>query len=344
MRQSSIDALIRKYKKIKTEKKAAERAKRDEKKKKQHHDEIIMRRAERAKAHRAVVMYQLHLKRRKRAWTKENNKVRRRRINHRYYIRHIKRPKIRRRLHKGDEQGRFIIFFTRNRMYYETYAWYIWKLSCIDAFKKLVKENNEKVICKKFFENSKAKDGENPVQYEILIKKKINPETEENESVFRDDYGAAVSVRTDDPEWIIIEKEPWYIEEDFYVYGYHPKFDRKTAGWIIDNIVKEYSENRGLCRVFVWKAYVFFENDSDFTFAMARSYSEAMRFYNILYERTAGYENVFFTGSLYRGAAGRWVERIMEKTGWKADTINRCRAIMQYCHFPEESQTLSQKD
>lgn len=327
MQEKTIRKLVAKYKKIKAEKKAAEREARIAKKKAIRRDEVMKRRSERAKEHRRVVMYYLHLKRLHKSREKAYNKIRRRRAQHKYYIRHIKRPYIRRRLHHGDELGRFIIFFAKNRQYDHIYAWYQWRFGALEKFDKMVEQNHAESICPAIFETKKKCEAKKSSHYEILVKKKIDPNTEINELTIRDAFGSPIVVKTDDPEWVILKKEPWYIEETFYLYGYHPIFERKEAGWIIDNIIKKYAQENYLCRIFMWKSYVFFENDSDFTFLLAKSSSEANRLYNILFDRLNECEDIYFTGSLSRASSHDWVEKMKKKTGWKEETIRGCTPV-----------------
>ena len=324
--------MVAKYKRIQAEKKAEEKAIRDAKRiakqKAERRNATLAKFAAKRKEKRKIIMYETHLRRERMAMKKRNTKMRRKRINHRYYIRHHKRPYIRRRLHKGDELGRFMIYFTKNKEYYRTYGWYHWKFGSMEKYNKLVSENHENTICPVLYEGRRKKSGEEPVRYEILIKKKIDPEVESNESVFRDDMGASITVKTDDPHWKILSKNEWYFEETFYLFGYHPKYDRKTAKFIIDNVIMKYVEEYTMCRIFIWKSYLFIENDDDFTFLLTKDSSESIRLYNILYDRLSGIKNLYFTGDLSRGSVQTWVDKMIEKTGWEEGMIRRCTPIV----------------
>lgn len=328
MKPERIQAIVAIYKRKQLEKKAEEKALRDAKKKKERHEAVIAKQAQKRKEKRKLLMEKLHIKYLKKKWKKHNTKMRRKRINHRYYIRHRKRPFIRRRLHKGDEQGRFIIYFVKNKEYNKTYAWYAWKFGSMEKFNKLVAANHERSICPRLYESRTKRSGEQPVKYEILIKQKIDPSVETNESLFRDELGASITVKTDDPEWRILAKDDWYIEENFYLYGYHPKYDRKDAKFIIDNVIMKYVEEYSICRIFIWKSYLFIENDDDFTFVLTKASDEAVRLYNILYDRLSQIENLYFTGTLSKGSIPTWVDKMMEKTGWEEKTVKNCKPII----------------
>jgi len=328
LKSERIQALVGIYRRKQNEKKAEEKALKDAKKKQERREAALAKRVQKRREKRKIEMQEFHLKRLHYNWEKENKKKRRKRINHRYYIRHHRRPFVRRRIHKGDEQGRFIIFFTKNKEYDKTFAWYIWKFGSVEKYNKLVEMNHKNTICPMFYEKRTIKSGEQPVKYEILLKKKIDPELEDNESVFRNDLGESVTVKTDDPQWRIIAKDDWYIEELFYLYGYHPKYDRKDAKFIIDNVIMKYIEKHSICRIFVWKSYLFIENDDDFTFVLTKAPSEATRLYNILYDRLSEIENLYFTGNLSKGSVHNWIEKMAEKTGWTEETIKKCKPIV----------------
>ena len=57
--------------------------------------------------------------------------------------------------------------------------------------------------------------------------------------MLRNEFGKFVNYRTESNDWTIIEKQPHDIEETFWVYGYHPRLQRKNYEWIMDNIVLE---------------------------------------------------------------------------------------------------------
>lgn len=328
MKPERIQILAAIYKRKKAEKKAEEKALRNAKKKMERRDASIARRAQKRKEKREILKKELHIKRLHKNWKKAYTKQRRKRINHRYYIRHIRRPFVRRRLHRGDEQGRFIIYFTKNKQYYKTYGWFIWKFGSLEKYNKLVAENHENSICPRLYESRTKKNGEEPIKYEIIVKQKIDPSNDTNETLFRDEIGSSVTVKTDNPEWKIIAKENWYIEEDFYLFGYHPKYDRKDTRFIMDNVIMKYVEENMICRIFIWKSYLFIENDDDFTFVLTKAPEEAIRLYNILYNRLSQIENLYFTGTLSKGSIPTWVDKMAEKTGWQVKTIKNCKPIL----------------
>lgn len=328
MDEERIQALVAKYKAIKARKRklATEerRAKRREEEKKENLDKAMRGRSLRAKEYRKIIKYRLHVERTKKNRKRANRKLRRKRINHRYYIRHVKRPRIRRRIHKGDELGRFVIFFTKNQQRYSTYAWYDWKLPCFKAYKELIEKNREDMVCPIVYGANATKKNARIDKYEILIKKKVDPEKENNESTFRDEFGSSVTIKTDDPEWLIISKDVWYVEEDFYLYGYHPKYDRKNAKWVIDNVIMKNVSDYNMCAIFMWKRYLIFDNDNDFTFLVTKSNSETVRLYNILYDRFNDVEGLYFMGNIAKSSVRKWLDKIQEKTGWSEHTVKSC--------------------
>lgn len=327
MEDWKIKALASKYLKIKAEKKAAEKAdrkaKRKAEKKAASRERMLIANKAKRKEKRKILFYQLSEKRKERARQRHRTKVRRRRAQHRYYIRHVKRPRIRRRLHRGDEMGSFVIFLAKNKKQIKKVANFKWKFNAVQRFNGWVEDNHNKTIFPVQYENETPNYSGVKVEYEILIKKRIDSKNENNETVFRDEMGINTIVKTDNPQWLIISKEQWFIEEDFYLFGYHPKRDRKTAEWTIEHVIHKNLKENNLCRIFLWHNYVFFENDSDFTFAVLKSSREAIRLYNILYDRLKDCENIFFTGTLTLLSSKTWVEKMKDKTGWDERTVRR---------------------
>ena len=90
-------------------------------------------------------------------------------------------------------------------------------------FKTMVEENKSVIFPIKF-NNNKTEIIES--SYEIMIIK-ARDKTESRETKVMDEYGKFVNYATNDDDWIIYDMSPYYIEETFWVYGYHPRLQRK---------------------------------------------------------------------------------------------------------------------
>lgn len=323
-RSEWLERRIAKEKIIMAERKKAEREaakeKRAAEKKAKHEREVFLRRIQRSKERRKItanVWVKKYIKKTDKE-KKRQQTLKRKRAQHRYYVKHHRSPRIRHRLRKGDELGYYILFFTRNKKQGKTINRFWWKNSGLEAMDEMVKKNHEEVICPVCYERRGRWKKLNPVQYEIILKKKIDPERESNIRDFRDDMGIAVSVETSNPGWLIIAKEDWYIEEKFYVFG---QDKRKDAKWIIKNMIKQKTKEYGFCRIYVFGCYLILEDYNDFNFVITKNDEESVRLYNILERILSEEEGVLFTGSVAERHTDEFVERIMDKTGWSEENV-----------------------
>ena len=74
---------------------------------------------------------------------------------------------------------------------------------------------------------------ENSIDEYILIEKN----EDKTSTLLRNEYGKFVEQTTNKNGWIIIDKFRYKREEEFWVYGYNSRNDRKTFLWIYNNLV-----------------------------------------------------------------------------------------------------------
>lgn len=191
--------------------------------------------------------------------------------------------------------------------------------SCVE---KLLKASKEVVFPKKIVKkNGIAEDylGE----YLILERRKSDETT-----LLRNEFGKLVEHKTNTENWVILDKFRYNTEETFWVYGYDPKYNRKTFMWVYENIVTNIIHKYDIKRVFVYANKVIIKNDSSgMDLIICKSKSEAIRFYNMLESKTrqAGISQVFYGGA-YGGSNKRTsalVKEICEYTGWDRDKVVR---------------------
>ena len=198
-----------------------------------------------------------------------------------------------------------------------------------DAYAKkeeLLAQNETVVFPRKtvvnFKQNTKAYSGKT----EYLILKK-NTEGEEPTKL-RNDYGTLVDHIVSSDKWIICDKFPCLEEETFWVYGYNNHNDRKTAEWILNNLVINEIEARGdVILIYLYNNKVIFKyDDEDFEFMICKNISDAIRFYNFLEERTKKIKMVVMAGATDgRTKRGKeTLDNIVKKTGWTVDKASRC--------------------
>lgn len=172
-----------------------------------------------------------------------------------------------------------------------------------------------------------------PAKFEYVI---LQKRTGLEETLVANEFGKNVPHRLildpNDPDkrdWVIRDKFPTSVEEDFYVYGYNPKKDRKTFRWIQENIVYKACEDEySICRVFKYRSKVIVrKDDNSFEMILCKHITEAVRLYNKIID-TANKEKhkrVIGCGTLDKiGERRRALEaEIMELTGWSRQKISR---------------------
>lgn len=127
----------------------------------------------------------------------------------------------------------------------------------------------------------------------------------------------------------ILDKMPRIEEETVWVYGYHPKKDRKTYQWVWENIIKTLPDGK-FCtnRIYIFRHRLIIENDTgDITFITLKKQSEAIRFYNVLEKDCTDnkMKQIFFTGVIERNSyrSKTLVDKLVDLTGWDKYRFSR---------------------
>lgn len=119
---------------------------------------------------------------------------------------------------------------------------------------------------------------ENSIDEYILIEKN----EDKTSTLLRNEYGKFVEQTTNKNGWIIIDKFRYKREEEFWVYGYNSKNDRKTFLWIYNNlIISDLYDNLDFKRIFLYKNKIVIKNDAnEIELVLCKDESDAVRFYN----------------------------------------------------------------
>jgi hypothetical protein len=235
-----------------------------------------------------------------------------------YRKRRDQRRRLRKHYREGDVLGFFTIVTVKDRHYYEWGGNFRWRNSAYRKFYRLLKENHENIVCPVIGRYINRGKTWVPTNYEILIQQRVDPECENNETMMRDETGAFVSVKTDRDDRMIILKEPWYIEDTFNVYGVEEK---KTAPWIIDEIIMPNLTRFTPKRIFVWGKKLVVDQFDDFDLIVAKSKKEATHLYNCLYDKLHHIPYLYLTGELTKAGRDNWLNKIKEKTGWRDEKV-----------------------
>ena len=190
-------------------------------------------------------------------------------------------------------------------------------------FKTMVEENKSVVFPIKF-NNNKTEIIES--SYEIMIIK-ARDKTESRETKVMDEYGKFVNYATNDGDWIIYDRSPYYIEETFWVYGYHPRLQRKDFKWIYDNFISNNSNNKYLFKtVQLFKNKILVECNGKLDMVICKNKQDAIRMYNMIEEwcERDKMKYVGFMGDLsYSKYKSDWITKIQKLTNWTRKKITR---------------------
>ncbi len=190
-------------------------------------------------------------------------------------------------------------------------------------FKSMVEENKS-VVFPVRFNNNKTEIIES--SYEIMIIK-ARDKTESRETKVMDEYGKFVNYATNDDDWIIYDRSPYYIEETFWVYGYHPILQRKDFKWIYDNFISNNSNNKYLFKtVQLFKNKILVECNGKLDMVICKNKQDAIRMYNMIEEwcERDKMKYIGFMGDLsYSRYKSDWITKIQKLTNWTRKKITR---------------------
>lgn len=161
----------------------------------------------------------------------------------------------------------------------------------------------------------------------VLIKKREENDPIENR--VRDEYGEFITHVSTNDKWLVIDKLPFKVEEDFWVYGYHPKYQRKTCQFIFDTffVPMPKMENEFLS-VKVYKNKIVLSTSIETNMVIAKTKSEAIRLYNTLKElclKNKIIKRILFMGDYNstKLAKEEVINEIKTLTNWNMKKITR---------------------
>lgn len=159
----------------------------------------------------------------------------------------------------------------------------------------------------------------------IIIKKKELGDDEVNN--LKSDMGNYVGYRTDNENWVVVDRAPYKVEETFWVYGYHPRLQRKTYQWILDNFIIPNGKDKTIFKtVQVYNNKLLIESNGDFDMVICKTKDDSIRLYNMIesFSIKNKFKSTLFMGDIADSSyKGGWIRRIMEKTGWNEQKVQR---------------------
>lgn len=199
------------------------------------------------------------------------------------------------------------------------------KDTAIQKFNKILFENNNSIrFPKKFTVN---RYGIYPAEYELLLlkgRKDVDPE----KIMHRNDIGQLEEVKTNNPKWIVYVKEPFLFEETFWVYGYHPRRDRKDFNFILNEVLYNDLSQTGSIqkKVIIYYNKLVIEDDNEnIEIITCKTEDDCIRLYNELEKESKlnKIKTIFWAGFVKDINKKALVSKIQKKTNWDLIKIHR---------------------
>ena len=191
-------------------------------------------------------------------------------------------------------------------------------------FNDLLKKNKKEVIFPMRFNNEKHVMIESEHELIILKCKDI---FDNDVNKIRDDSGEFINYKTNEDNWIVIDRAPYEIEETFWVYGYHPKLQRKTFMWIFENFILKDSKNKYMFKsVVIYHNKLLVECGGKLEMVLCKTKSDSIRLHNMLeaFAKTKKCKYVVFMGDIANSKYKMdWINKIKNLTHWNSKKIGR---------------------
>lgn len=193
-----------------------------------------------------------------------------------------------------------------------------------NKFKEMLKEN-KKVVFPMRWNNHEHVMRE--CAYELVIIK-YRDEFESSVTKIRDDSGKFVNYESSSDEWIIYDRAPYNMEETFWVYGYHPRIQRKDFNWIFDNFIAKDAKNKYMFKsIVLYKNKLLVDYNGKLEIVICKNKPDCIRLYNLI-EKLAmekKFKYIAFMGDIADSKYKlTWMDRIRELTHWNNKKIARC--------------------
>lgn len=185
-------------------------------------------------------------------------------------------------------------------------------------------DENKKILFPQKYNNEQHVMVE--ADYELVIIK-CKQEGDSDVNKVRDEYGKFIDYESSDEDWIIIDRAPYYIEETFWVYGYHPRIQRKNCQWILDNFISKDCKDKTMFKtVQIFKNKLIVECNGNLEIIICKNKSDSIRLYNTIeeYSRNNKYKYIAFMGDVGNSKYKlEWIDRLQTLTGWSRKKIER---------------------
>ena len=116
--------------------------------------------------------------------------------------------------------------------------------------------------------------------YELYIIRRNDNDTESTK--LKDENGKIINFKTDDENWMVYDRENYDKEESFWVYNYHPVFQRKDFNWIYDNLIANSLSKYNFKQILVYQNKLLISTTNSLNMVLCKNESDCIRLYNEL--------------------------------------------------------------
>lgn len=160
--------------------------------------------------------------------------------------------------------------------------------------------------------------------YELYIIKR--KENEDNITKLKDGDGKIINFETNNDNWIVYDRENYDKEESFWVYGYHPVFQRKDFMWIYNNLISNDIGKYNIKQILVYQNKLLISTTNTLDMVLCKNISDCIRLFNELEKECVKnkIKYVFFTGDAYNSGSRRtWFDKMKKLTNWSDLKLRR---------------------
>ena len=187
-------------------------------------------------------------------------------------------------------------------------------------FEELVEENKKVRFPVRYINIGKLVDA----NYEIYIIRRNDSDTKITK--LKDENGKIINFETNNDDWIVYNRESYDKEETFWVYGFHPAFQRKDFNWIYKNLVSNNVDKFNIKQILVYRNKLLISTIYGLNMVLCKNESDCIRLYNELEKECA--ENklkyIYFSGDAYHSSLKKtWFEKMKNLTNWSDLKLSR---------------------
>lgn len=213
---------------------------------------------------------------------------------------------------------RLILF--HNQKQYAVLGKHDTKIGAFNKKNKLIEQSNNVQFPKLLCNNGREDINIYENNYEVLILEELET-SGETVTLLPNEFGKNVPLTCSNTQWRIIDRFPYNIEEEFWVWGYDYKKDRKQYAWILDNLFVNNPNvsQSDWVRVLVYNNKLLIKYDfQDFDMIVCKHLDDSIRLYNKLKDDLSKDKRFLFSGRVdLRSQIGvDTTHLIMQKTGW----------------------------